>query len=118
MKFNVSLNELSFYAYHGIHEEETKIGNRYSLNITVSLFLAPDEVSQINKTIDYSVIANIAEKAMQIPTPLLETVVYNIANDILATFNQAQNVTVELFKHTPPLGILCKSSSVKIELNR
>ena len=118
MIVDVSLNELSFFAYHGIHQEENKIGNRYTLNITVSLFILPDNIHKIDQTIDYSKVANIAAEKMQIATPLLETVAYNIANQILTTFSKAEKVKIELFKHNPPMGLICQSSSVKIELGR
>ena len=99
----VQLQDLLFYAFHGIHEEEKILGNQYIVNVSVE-FLEKDEViDHIDDTVNYAIIYNIIKKRMSIPTPLLETIVMEIGNEVHYEFPHLRFISVSLQKKHPPI---------------
>ena len=82
----VQLQDLLFKAFHGIHEEEKILGNDYSVDAAVDFHERDEVIQHINETIDYAIIYGIIKKRMSIPTPLLETLVMLMGNDIHQQF--------------------------------
>jgi len=118
MKTEIELVGLDFFSYHGFYEEERKIGNKYTIDIKVIANLSVDESNNLDSTVNYEVLAKIAQEATAIPTPLLETIAYNICDEILKQFPLASEAIVSVSKHNPPIGIICNRSKVTITLDR
>src|SRR6185312_3224682 len=90
-------------AFHGIYEEEKILGNQYIVNASVE-FLEKDEVIEhINDTVNYAIIYNIIKKRMSIPTPLLETIVMEIGNEVHCEFPHLRSISLSLQKKHPPI---------------
>ena len=99
----VQLENLLFKAFHGMHEEEKILGNDYSVDAAVDFHERDEVIQHINETIDYATIYGIIKKRMSIPTPLLETVVMHIGNDIHDQFPDLKSITVSIKKTHPPI---------------
>lgn len=99
----IHLTNLQFYAYHGLYEEETAIGARYEVNVSVSHYEAKFPVLHIDETIDYTAVYDLIKKHMQHPRHLLEAVATTLAKDILDTFGLADEVSVSIKKIAPPI---------------
>jgi dihydroneopterin aldolase len=99
----IHLTNLQFYAYHGLYEEETTIGGKYEVNVSVSHSEAKIPVLHINETIDYSAVYGLIKKHMLKPRHLLEAVATTLAKDILDTFSLADEVSIAIKKVTPPI---------------
>ncbi len=98
----ILLNDLLFYAYHGIHDEERILGNEYKVDTKIE-YLQDDKTSSINDTINYVDIYEIIQSIMSIPTPLLETLSENIIDAIANSDNRIVNVSVRIFKMHAPI---------------
>jgi len=99
----VRLHHLFFNAYHGIHEEEKILGNEYMVNASFEFHEKDDVITHINDTINYELIYTIIKERMDIPTPLLETVVMETGNKIYRTFPYLKTISISIKKMHPPI---------------
>lgn len=109
----VSLNDLKFKAYHGIHEEEKILGNDYIVNCSVQLPVETSVVQHLHETIDYKEFFDLIKKQMSIPTPLLETLCMKTGNLIHETFPKIKSVSISVQKLHPPIKGFVGSSTVR-----
>ena len=114
----ISLNKLLFVGYHGLYPEEKKLGNNYSVEIDIDFTPKEGVIDQLDQTIDYVHVYAIVKKWMEIPTPLLETLVGKIADDILSSQALANKVFVKITKLHLPISSFEGNVSVKIEKSR
>ena len=114
----ISLNKLLFVGYHGLYPEEKKLGNNYSVEIDIDFTPKQGVIDQLDQTIDYVHVYAIVKKWMEIPTPLLETLVGKIADDILSSQALANTVFVKITKLHLPISSFEGNVSVKIEKSR
>ena len=114
----ISLNKLLFVGYHGLYPEEKKLGNNYSVEIDIDFTPKQGVIDQLDQTIDYVHVYAIVKKWMEIPTPLLETLVGKIADDILLSQALANKVFVKITKLHLPISSFEGNVSVKIEKSR
>lgn len=114
----ISLNKLLFVGYHGLYPEEKKLGNNYSVDIDIDFYPKQNLIDQLDQTIDYVTIYAIVKKWMEIPTPLLETLISKIADDILMEQPHAEKVMVKITKLHLPIPLFEGNVSVKIEKSR
>ena len=114
----ISLNKLLFVGYHGLYPEEKKLGNNYAVEIDMVFNPKQGLIDQLDQTIDYVNVYAIVKKWMEIPTPLLETLVGKIADDILFSQPLANTVFVKITKLHLPILSFEGNVSVKIEKSR
>ena len=99
----VQLHNLLFRAFHGIHEEEKILGNEYSVEATLQFHEKAEIIEHIKDTIDYSKVYDIIKMRMEIPTPLLETVVMHAGNDIHHHFPELKTISISIKKLNLPI---------------
>lgn len=100
---SVHLNQLQFTAYHGIEELEKVLGNTFLVDCTVSFFENETVIHHIEETVNYVRVYEIITERMKIATPLLETVVMEMGNEIAASFPGVKSVQINLKKLEPPI---------------
>ncbi len=106
----VRLVNAVFYARHGVHEEERRLGGRYEVD--AELFFDSMEAAatdDLTKTIDYSQAYAIISEVMTggEPASLIETLAYRVASRLMEELLIAEKVTVKVRKRVVPLGGLC-----------
>lgn len=115
----VALEGLEFHAFHGVYPHERESGNFFEVDIAVETdFSAAAQHDDISGTVDYEVLFQIIRNEMGRPSKLLETVVENIASDVLKAYGSAVTVEVKLSKLNPPIGGKCKKATVSIVKKR
>lgn len=114
----IRLNEMVFYGYHGIHDEERKLGQRFVVN--VELYTDPNtdkQVRHLEDTVDYTKIyADIKEIMETHSFYLLEACANTVADKLLADFPLLEMVTIRIQK--PSVPIQGSLGSVEVELTR
>ncbi|MBK5272756.1 MAG: dihydroneopterin aldolase, partial [Bacteroidia bacterium] len=75
----ISLNNVRFRAFHGIHPEEREKGNDFVVNMQAGFQPNTGIVTSLDDTIDYAILFDIIKTTMQEPVDLLETLVQHIA---------------------------------------
>jgi dihydroneopterin aldolase len=117
MPDRILLHGIQFYGYHGVYDEERRLGQRFLVDVAMCLDLSGiasrDDVSS---GVDYTQVhAVVVEIGTREQFKLLETLASRIASTLLERF-PIQEVTVRATKPTPPLpGVL---TGVSVEVTR
>jgi len=115
----VSLDGLEFFAYHGYYDEEQKVGNKYSVDLTVRADLTKAaEHDTLHETVNYEALYEVVKQQMQIRSRLLEHIGYNIIQSVFDDFPSVQHVEVSISKYNPPIGGVCKQARVTLREER
>lgn len=113
---SIQIEGIECYAYHGCMEEETKIGGRFSVDVTLHLDLtnaiATDDLTQ---TADYVVIHKIVREQMSIPSKLIEHAAGRILEKVKLTYTQSSRVIVKVTKFNPPVNGQIEKASVIVQ---
>ncbi|WP_291786462.1 dihydroneopterin aldolase [Cecembia sp.] len=111
----VSLEGIEFHAYHGVYSEETKLGNRFTVDIHVDTdFRKAMLEDALQDTVDYVGIYKIAQSHMQEPVKLLEHLAHLMIKDILIAYPAIKSVSITIKKHNPALGGVVNYSVVTV----
>jgi dihydroneopterin aldolase len=113
-EYQVGLEKVRFFAYHGLFPEERILGNWFILTVRVSKRAEVFGFESINQTFDYGKIFAICEAVMSNPVDLLETVASSIANQLKQSFEDLSRYEIHVWKEQPPLGMLCGKSCVSL----
>jgi dihydroneopterin aldolase len=114
----IHLNDIKFHGYHGLYEQEKILGNTFIVNLSLE-FLAPvNGITSIDQTIDYVEIYELVKNRMQKPTPLLETIVVEIADRIFNQFPIAQKINVQITKEQMYIKSIEGNMSVSLNKTR
>ncbi len=98
----IALEGLQFYAYHGVYQEETLIGNQFEVDIYITTaFQGAAAIDDVHQTISYETVFLICQAAMRRTVKLLETVAYNIIHGLKRQFNNIHEITVRIRKASP-----------------
>ncbi|MEO8568667.1 MAG: dihydroneopterin aldolase [Ginsengibacter sp.] len=108
----VQLHQLKFNSFHGIHEEEKILGNDYVIDASVEFHENTHVITSIHETISYAELYRIIKKRMEIATPLLETILMEIGNEIHEHFPQLRSINISIKKMHPPIEGIEGSAAV------
>jgi dihydroneopterin aldolase len=113
----IELSKLQFHGYHGVHEEESKAGGDFEVNLVVYFQPVSLPVRHLNETIDYTQLYALVKLRMERPTRLLETLATEIADEIFKSFQAVEELEVSIKKLNPPIpffhGSVAASYAVK-----
>jgi dihydroneopterin aldolase len=107
----IGLEGMEFYAYHGVYEEERKIGGKYIVDVLVYTNAVDAELhDDLNGTVNYEQIYKVVEQNMQQPVKLIERLVRKIMDDIRLFVVKEDTIRIKIRKLNPPF-FGCKSES-------
>ncbi|MEC9310021.1 MAG: dihydroneopterin aldolase [Chloroflexota bacterium] len=100
----IILTGMEFYGYHGVNPEEKQIGQKYLVDLAISVDLRkPGESDLVNDTISYTDLYKTAKHIMEGDShDLIESLAQCIAKNILITF-PVESVSVSVAKPHPPI---------------
>ena len=113
----VCINNMKFFAYHGVEPEEKSLGQTFEVDIDVSTSLKAAATSDdLTVSIDYSVLFTIAkEEMLRQKYDLIETVAEKIANRVLS-LNGKLSTSIRIRKPNAPIdGVF---DHVEIQITR
>ena len=102
-EFTIELRNLVFFSFHGLYEEEKKVGGEFVVDVLAKLDSTHHEVSSIEETVNYAEVFAIIKKEMNQPRELLETLTQSIAEKIHEKFSSIKEIEVRVEKKTPPI---------------
>ncbi len=110
------MDGLEFYGYHGVFQEENKLGQRFYVDLTLELDLKKaGTTDDLKATINYG---DVYKKVQSIvegkPYKLVETVAEKIAAELLSAYGTLQLCTVKVIKPDPPIPGHYRSVAVEI----
>ncbi|MCC3144114.1 dihydroneopterin aldolase [Halanaerobium sp. Z-7514] len=120
MKNSIALNEMIFYAYHGVRECEKEQGQRFILNFKAEVdFEAAAVNDDLNKTVSYSEVYKVIRKIVEgNKYDLLESLAYKIICDLFTEFSLLDEIEIEVKKPMVPIPGILSSASVKMSRRR
>lgn len=115
----ISLEELTFKAFHGLYPEEKANGNTFI--VTVHIDVSTDfefTNDELDHSIDYTRVYQLIKAEMEQPRGLLEAVAMSISKKIINQFTLADSVVVSVSKVNPPIGGPCAKTTVSLTSHR
>lgn len=113
MKSYVLLENIKIYAYHGVFEQEKKVGHNFVVHVKMEVDnLKAAETDTLEHTVSYADVFDIVQQEMQIPSKLLEHVAWRIIRCLRQTYNNIISIEIKLSKLSPPLGGNVESAGV------
>lgn len=116
---HIRLDDMRFYAYHGVMEQERHVGGHYLVSLDVEADLtAAVRTDDVSDTVSYAELFELVKSEMAIPSKLLEHVAGRIGQRTLEQFDKIMSLTIRVTKENPPMGANCKGASVEIKVKR
>ena len=116
MRTTIHIEGIECYAYHGCLPEETIIGGRYLVDVSVEKDISKSIASDaIEDTVDYVMVNRIVTAEMQIPSKLIEHVAGRILNSLSFAIPGNKLIRLKIIKFNPPVNGNIKSASIIIE---
>lgn len=101
--YTISLDQVRIFAHHGIHPEEKLAGGLFELCLQAS-YQSNEKINQLDDTLDYTAILGLVKDRMKIPTPLLESLCWDIGHSIKEQFPQVIEINITISKINPPVA--------------
>ena len=115
----IYLDDMRFYAYHGVMEQERLVGGEYSVSLAVEADLTEAvRTDDVANTVNYAALYEVVKSEMAVPSKLLEHVAGRIGRRALDMFERITTLTIRVTKLNPPMGADCKGASVELVMTR
>ncbi|WP_235670261.1 dihydroneopterin aldolase [Prosthecochloris vibrioformis] len=116
----IRLQNVTFYAHHGVHKEEHFVGAKYEVDAELRCDFSRAAIDDnITETIDYGIVYKRIEEAItRKKRYLIEAVAYSIANRLLEEFSMLQSATIRVRKRNPPIGGVCDYAEAEYTATR
>ncbi len=113
----VELQQIKFFAYHGLYDFERTSGGDFLLDVLID---APDNESYrvIHDVVDYEKIYAILKHQMETPQLFIEEVARLIKLDLINAFGAANHIKVSVTKCAPPIQGMSGSAKVTVTYNK
>lgn len=114
----IILNDLGFYGYHGLFEEEARLGQRFFIDLQCGVDLyAPGNTDEIGHTVSYADIYDVVKAAFEGKrAKLVEALAQNIATALFDAFGEIGWIIIRIRKPEAPIAMV--RGEAAIELHR
>lgn len=110
--YQVRLEDVRLFGYHGLFPEERVLGNWFILNLAISKQITQALNDDINRTVDYGQLYMVCLEIMREPVDLLETLCERIATRCKELHPDYVEMEIRIGKEHPPMGMLGGRSCV------
>lgn len=116
----IHLEGFRFYAYHGVLEQERKVGGEYTIDLFLTLSDATSAIADddLDGTVNYAEVYDLLKREMEVPSALLEHVCGRILQVLFDAFPLIVKAQIKLCKVNPPLGAVCSGCSAVLTAER
>ncbi|WP_338450488.1 dihydroneopterin aldolase [Niallia oryzisoli] len=116
----IYLNKMEFYGYHGVLPEETRLGQRFMVDLRVETDLKRAGITDnLEESISYVDLFEVCKSVVEgKPYKLIEAVAEKIADEILRQFIKVSSITVKVIKPNPPIPGHYESVAIEITRSR
>jgi dihydroneopterin aldolase len=119
-RYQLSLDEMRFFARHGCTDEEQQVGGTFLVSLTMTLERVDAVYSDdLRQTVDYAAVYALVRAAMQQSCRLIEHIAPSIAEQLFAEYDYLEAVTIRISKLHPPIEhAVMKSASAELHFTR
>ncbi|MFB3165225.1 dihydroneopterin aldolase [Neobacillus sp. 179-J 1A1 HS] len=116
----IFVNQMEFYGYHGVFPEETKLGQRFVVDLMVLVDLKKaGQTDELEYSVNYGELFQVCKEIVEgKPYKLVEAVAEKIAETVLGQFTLVSEVTIRVIKPDPPIPGHYQSVAVEITRGR
>jgi 7,8-dihydroneopterin aldolase/epimerase/oxygenase len=120
MSDHILVNDLIVYAYHGVHPEEQRLGQRFEVDLDCALDLSEAAARDTaGATVSYTSLVEIVEElSAGRKFFLIEALAGSIAETILERYPQIERATVTVRKPSAPIPASLGYVGVKVSRAR
>ncbi|QSX08524.1 dihydroneopterin aldolase [Alkalibacter rhizosphaerae] len=113
----IIMKNLGFYGYHGVLEEEKRLGQRFFVDAVLHLDLSvAGKTDDLNKTVHYGLVYETIKKQVEEKRyDLIEALGENICKDVLKEFPNIIKIVVQIRKPQAPVVGLFDYMAVELE---
>lgn len=120
MRTLVSIHGLQVYGYHGLFDEERRLGQKFLFNVRCELADVPTHLDdRLEHSVGYDVLANevsAISAAQKFKT--VEALAETVARTLLGTHPVINAVEVHVAKSSPPMAHALSAATVEVALRR
>jgi len=117
--YRVFIQNLEFYAHHGVPAEERVIGHRYVVSLDMQVDGNATQTDNVHDTVDYGEVASVLfDVATGRQFKTIERVAQGVGDALLARYPRIQSVEVRLSKRLPPAPMIAEMAGVVINVSR
>ena len=115
-KTRIELKNLIFFAHHGVLEEEAKLGQRFSIDVLLTLEDGLEfEADKTEQTVNYvEVHALVKEIVENRRFNLIERLAEEIGKIIIQRFDKVTEATIKVRKPSVPVDCVCDYFAVEV----
>ena len=106
----IALEGVKFHAFHGVFEQERKVGAEFEVNLEVSM-----RSDRLVGTVSYADLYAVCRSEMEKPSALIEHVALRIADSVRALSADIIHGRIRLRKLHPPIAAFDGSASVTLD---
>jgi dihydroneopterin aldolase len=116
----IFVNQMEFYGYHGVFPEETRLGQRFIVDIIVLVDLKKaGESDELEHSVNYGELYQVCKNIVEgQPYKLVEAVAEKITKTVLHQFPLVSEAQVKVIKPDPPIPGHYQSVAVEITRRR
>jgi len=116
----IIMKNLSFYGYHGVLQEEKKLGQKFFIDIEICCDLKkPGITDDVRDTINYAEVFILVKDIVEKETfNLLEALGERISSIILSRFKEAKEVVIAIRKPEAPVNGIYDYFGIEIRRTR
>ena len=119
-RVRINVTKLALFAYHGVNDEEQRIGQRFYIDM--SLIIAPVSATRSDRledTISYEDVVHCAEDAfLEKKYRTIERAAYAVGSAIMEQFPTIQNLSVTVHKPSAPVAAIFDDVAVTVDFSR
>lgn len=114
------LRRMEYYGYHGVFEEERKLGQRFYVDLELEMDLREAGLTDdLTKTVNYAEVHYLVKEIVEQKSfKLIEALAEHIASSVLDTYTIINALTVKLTKPHPPFDIHFEGVTVELARSR
>lgn len=113
--WTVSLEGLSFFAYHGVYDTEKSKGNDFEVDLYLKVGGDLPVEDDLDQVVDYGAVYSVVQRVMEDRVDLLETLCRKIGEKILSEFPRLLSAKIRVSKFNPPITGKARRSFVESE---
>jgi len=119
-KIRINVTKLSLFAYHGVNDEEQRLGQRFYVDLALTVGkVSATQTDLLDGTISYEhVIQEVSAVFCGEKFRTIERAARAVSDKVMARFSTIESLTVTVHKPSAPVAAIFDDVAVSVEAQR